>query len=52
MKTILCVKVTNENKDFLKHLSVEKQRSVSNIVDLTIHDLRQMYERKKNENIR
>jgi hypothetical protein len=47
MKTILCVKVSETNKSFLKQLSVEKQRSVSNIIDITVNDLRVMYERNK-----
>ena len=51
MKLILCVKVTPENKDFLKQLSAEKNRSVSNIVDRTISDLKQVYERRKIDNI-
>ena len=39
MKTILCVKVTPENKDGLKKLSEMHNRSVSSIVNLTISDL-------------
>ncbi len=49
MKLILCVKVTPENKDFLRQLAAEKSRSVSNIVDRTISDLKQVYERRKND---
>ena len=47
MKQILCVKVSPENKDFLKQLSIDKQRSASNIINVTIGGMKQIYEWKK-----
>lgn len=52
MKQILCVKVSPENKSFLKQLSLEKSRSVSSIINLTINDMKKVYESKYNEIIR
>lgn len=54
MKTILCCKVTPENKDFLKKLSIEKNRSVSSLIDITITDMLKHYNKYEsvNENTR
>lgn len=52
MKVILCCEVKPEHKSFLTQLSQEKGRSVSNLVDTTISDLKKSYERMKSEDTR
>jgi len=49
-KSQLCIKVKRENREFLKRLSEEKNRSVSNILDITITDLLNKYHERNKDN--
>ena len=52
-KLPLCIKVSFKNKQFIRQLSKEKNRSVSNIVDTCLSDLYKQYQERNacNENI-
>jgi predicted transcriptional regulator len=52
MKTILCVKVEPELKEWLRELSLKKDRSMSYLVNTTLFDMKTYQERKKDENLR
>ncbi len=49
-KIPLCIKVSFKNKQFLRQLSKEKNRSVSNIVELCLTDLYKQYTNRNNCN--
>lgn len=48
-KVIMTVKVKPENKDWLTSFSKEKQRSVSQIIDIMIEDMWFNYKRNNND---
>jgi predicted transcriptional regulator len=51
VKEILCVKIDNHIKDFLRKVANDNDRSVSYVVQKTLDDYKKYYERvKTNEN--
>ena len=49
-KLPLCIKVSFKNSQFVRQLSKEKNRSVSNIIDTCLSDLYRQYQERNANN--